>query len=187
VRRIVLPAEPLSDGLTALRPWSVADVRSLVAACRDPEIARFTRVPEDYTEDDARLYLAQAAAVTAAGTGVGFAIAPSAARAELAGSISLLRVCWAHRRAEVGYWLASGALRLICHWGLTTLGLERIDLLAATVNSASQRVAERAGFTREALLRSYMASPQDGRWDMVAFGLLADELRAPRSAAPVGE
>jgi RimJ/RimL family protein N-acetyltransferase len=90
---------------------------------------------------------------------------------------------WQHRRAEVGYWLgcdarglghATRAVRLICAWGFLALGLERIDLLAATGNAASQRVAERAGFTREGVLRSYMRG-RDGRQDMVAFGLLASD------------
>ena len=39
----------------------------------------------------------------------------------------------------------------------------------------SQRVAERAGFQREALLRSYEAAKQ-GWLDMVVFGLLPGEL-----------
>ncbi len=66
-------------------------------------------------------------------------------------------------------------MRLICAWGFETLGLERIELLAATGNPASQRVAERAGFTREAVLRSFMRGEGE-RQDMVAFGLLRDEL-----------
>jgi len=102
---------------------------------------------------------------------------------DLLGSISLVRFAWEHARGEVGYWLArpargqghaTRAVRLICGWGLEVLGLERIDLLAATGNPASQRVAERAGFTREAVLRSYMRANFE-RQDMVAFGLLVDE------------
>ena len=41
--------------------------------------------------------------------------------------------------------------------------------------SLAQRVAERVGFSREAVLRSYMRS-RDGRQDMVAFGLLRAEV-----------
>ena len=48
------------------------------------------------------------------------------------------------------------AVRLIAAWGFRSLALERVDLLAATDNPASQRVAERCGFTREAVLRSYL-------------------------------
>jgi RimJ/RimL family protein N-acetyltransferase len=58
---------------------------------------------------------------------------------------------------------------------VNTLGLARLELLTATANLASQRVAERAGFTREAVLRSYLLGKQ-GRLDMVVFGLLAEEL-----------
>jgi RimJ/RimL family protein N-acetyltransferase len=49
-------------------------------------------------------------------------------------------------------------------------------LLAGTGNAASQQVAQRAGFTREAVLRSYMRGKGE-RQDMVAFGLLRDELQ----------
>ena len=93
---------------------------------------------------------------------------------------------WEHRRAEVGYWLAldargrghaTRAVNLICGWGFEILDLERIELLAATGNPASQRVADRAGFTREAVLRSYMRG-RDGRQDMVAFAMLRTDSRS---------
>ncbi len=46
VPKIVLGAEPLVDAPTALRPWRDSDIYSIVAACQDPEIVRWTRVPE---------------------------------------------------------------------------------------------------------------------------------------------
>lgn len=110
-----------------------------------------------------------------------FAILSGGSDGELIGSISLLRFAWEHQRGEVGYWLgragrgaghATRAVGLICRWGFTSLALERIDLLAGAGNLASQHVAQRAGFTREALLRSYLAH-SGGRQDVVAFGLLA--------------
>ena len=70
---------------------------------------------------------------------------------------------------------ATRAVRLACRWAFDSLGLERIDLLAAAGNLPSQRVAERAGFTREALLRAHTRGPH-GREDMVAFGLFADDV-----------
>lgn len=182
--RIVLPRQPLTHGETLLRPWEDADVPALVAACQDPEIVRWTRVPAVYGEADARFYLAQRHEATVAGITAPFAI-QHATSGELLGSISLLRFAWRHARGEVGYWLAAAArgqghatraVKLICAWGFQSLGLERIDLLAATGNPASQRVAERAGFTREAVLRSYMQGAEE-RHDMVAFGLLRGELR----------
>jgi RimJ/RimL family protein N-acetyltransferase len=65
-------------------------------------------------------------------------------------------------------------VRLICGWGFQELGLERIALIAAVANSASQTVGDRAGFTREAVLRSYLQT-DDGRLDAVCFGLLTTD------------
>jgi RimJ/RimL family protein N-acetyltransferase len=167
------------DGDTLLRPWRDSDLGALVAACQDPEISRWTRVPRNYGESDGRAYLLQRFDMVYDGRAAPFAIVNSAEDA-LAGSIALIQIHWEHRRAEVGYWLAreargrghaSRAVRLICAWGHAALGLERIDLHAASGNALSQRVAERAGFEREAVLRSYMRIG-DERQDMVAFGLL---------------
>lgn len=189
--RIVLPAEPLIEGPTALRPWRDSDVPALVAACQDPEIPRWTRVPADYTTSDARMYMMYRHDAIAADTMAPFAITASSELDRLLGSISLMRFSWPHRRGEVGYWLAreargqghaTRAVQLICAWGFQTLGLERIELLAATGNPASQRVAERSGFTREAVLRSFLAG-RSGQQDMVAFGRLVSDAADPGSQA----
>jgi RimJ/RimL family protein N-acetyltransferase len=180
--RVVLPAEPLVDGPTALRPWRDSDLQALVAACQDPEISRWTAVPYPYGESDARAYLLHRYDAVGAAAAAPFAIV-AAGGGELLGSIALNHLEWRHARSEVGYWLAleargqghaTRAVRQICRWGFEALGLERVDLMAATTNQPSQRVAERAGFTREALLRSYMRG-RDGRQDMIAFGLLASD------------
>ena len=177
--RVVLPAEPLLDGPTTLRPWRDTDIGALVSACQDPEIGRWTSVPSPYGEADARAYLLHRFDAIHAGTAAPFAIVHASSES-LLGSIALNWLDSKNRSGEVGYWLAlearghghaTRAVRLICDWGFQTLGLERVELLAATANPASQRVAERAGFSREAVLRSYM-SGKDGRQDMVAFALL---------------
>lgn len=184
-RRIVLSGDHLVDGETALRAWRDSDLEPLVVACQDPEISRWTRVPYPYGAADARAYLLQRHDSLHAGIAAPFAIVSAADRDHLLGSISLMRFSWPHARAEVGYWLAepargqghvTRAVRLISDWGFRSLGLQRIDLMAATENPASQRVAERCGFTREAVLRSYLQG-RDGRQDMVAYGLLAREVR----------
>lgn len=184
-RRIVLPGDPLIEGETALRAWRDSDLGPLTAACQDPEISLWTRVPYPYGSADAQAYLLQRHDSLRAGLAAPFAIVAAADRDHLLGSISLMRFSWRHARAEVGYWLAKEArgqghvtrgVRLITAWGFRSLGLQRIDLMAATENPASQRVAERCGFTREAVLRSYLQG-KEARQDMVAFGLLAREAR----------
>ena len=184
---IRLPGAPLTAGPTTLRPWRDGDLTALVSLCRDPDIVRWTRVPANYTEADGRLYLARRHDMAHAGLLAPFAIVSGGPDGELIGSISLLRFVSEHRRSEVGYWLgrasrgaghATRAVGLICRWGFDHLGLERIDLLAATGNAASQAVAQRSGFTREAVLRSYL-NTSAGRHDVVCFGLLAGESPSP--------
>jgi RimJ/RimL family protein N-acetyltransferase len=186
----VLSGEPLVDGLTALRPWRDADIPALVVACQDPEISRWTRVPSPYGEADARAYTQQRYDVLQAGTAAPFAIVSAEDDRLLLGSIALMRLDWQHGRGEVGYWLAAQArgaghvtraVKLICRWGFDNLRLERIELLAATGNAASLAVAERTGFTREAMLRSYLLG-RDGRQDMVAYGLLITDATDRASA-----
>jgi RimJ/RimL family protein N-acetyltransferase len=56
------------------------------------------------------------------------------------------------------------------------LGLARLELTCGPENVASQRVAERCGFTREGLLRSHVPF-KGARRDSVIYGLLPGELR----------
>lgn len=154
---------------------------AVTAACQDPEIARWTRVPENYTESDARAFLLHRYDALLAGTTAPFAIVSTEDR--LLGSVSLIHIEWPHLRAEVGYWLAgparglghaTRAVRLVSGWGFDSLGLERLSLYAATGNLASQHVAERSGFTREATLRAWYRG-KHGYEDMVAYALLASD------------
>ncbi len=95
-------------------------------------------------------------------------------------------------RVEVGYWLlpegrgrgrATRALRLVSRWALSQRTVARVELGTAPENAASQRVAERNGFQREGLHRSYQAI--DGlREDTVSFALLPADLGITREPEP---
>ena len=183
MNRIVLPAEPLVDGPTALRPWRDSDLQQIVGICQDQEIARWTRVPERFGEADGRAYLLSRHDAIMSGAMAPFAVVDAEDDTRVLGSTSLFRINWEHLRGEVGYWLGreargrghvTRAVGLICGFGFDSLGLERIELYAATENPASQRVAERSGFVREAVVRSYLQGKGE-RQDMVAFGLLRGE------------
>jgi RimJ/RimL family protein N-acetyltransferase len=183
VTKIVLPGEALVDGATRLRPWRDSDVPAVAEACRDAEIARWTTVPDNYSQADARAFLLYRYDALLAGTTAPFAVVSETD--ELLGSIALMRIDWDHARAEAGYWLArwgrgqghaTRALRLICRWGFSELGLGRIELFAATGNDPSRGVAARAGFVREAVMRAYLRGKAEQQ-DMVAYGLLAAEPR----------
>ena len=67
------------------------------------------------------------------------------------------------RAVNLGYWVrtsrtregvASAATRLLARFGFEELKLNRVEIIAATGNKASQRVAEKAGATKEGVLRN---------------------------------
>jgi RimJ/RimL family protein N-acetyltransferase len=101
------------------------------------------------------------------------------------GGGSLNNVDLREGRAAIGYWLAphargrgvaTHAVRLIAGWAFRDLQVARLELTCGPDNVASQRVAERCGFTREGVLRSHL--PFNGaRRDTVVFSLLPGELR----------
>jgi RimJ/RimL family protein N-acetyltransferase len=182
VPAIPLPEPALSDGEIALRPWTWDDLPALTAACQDPEIPRWTVVPSPYTEDHAREFVVACDADRKTGTQLALAIVDGEGR--LLGAIALGGLDWQQRTGEIGYWIAryarrraiaTRATRLLSRWALTRLGLERVELLANPLNEPSQRVAQRAGFTREGLLRKYRRRRGE-REDLVMFSLLAEEL-----------
>lgn len=89
-------------------------------------------------------------------------------------------------RGSVGYWLlpeargkglATRAVQLVGLWALRDLALARLALLTEPSNLWSQRLAERSGFQREGVLRSY--AEIDGRKvDYVVFSLLPSDVDA---------
>jgi RimJ/RimL family protein N-acetyltransferase len=177
------PPESLSDGTVTLRLWRRADVAAIVAALDDPEIATFLdHVPQPYGDADAHAWLDSVELGWADGSFAGFAIEVDA---RAVGSITL---SFKPDRSvgEVGYWTAAEArgrgvttraVRLLAGWAIGDCGVERLELRADVDNVASQRVAEKAGFTREGVLRSQHYNPRVGRRvDHVMFSLLPGEL-----------
>jgi len=179
VAQLHYPAPPLSDGALRLRPYRAEDLDALVAELSDPEIPRWTNVPSSYGREEGEAFLAQADPQRLAGRALTLAIGD-----ELQGAVGLTNVDWRDRRAEMGYWvaaswrgrgLASRAVALLSAWALSDAGFERLDLYANPANGASQRVAEKAGFTREGFLRE-LRYRQGEREDLYVFSRLASDL-----------
>lgn len=186
---IVLPDPPLTDGVVRLRPWRHRDIPAIVGACRDPEIGRWTSVPIDYSEENARAWLATHREMLLRGKGAALAIT-EAGSGEVVGSVGVSTYDWTHSVAEIGYWVgpqarrrgvATRAVRLICAWAFEHLGMARIELCIQPGNIASQRVAEKASFAPEGILRS-RRDLKGRRVDLMLFSLVAsDRALAPRS------
>jgi RimJ/RimL family protein N-acetyltransferase len=76
-----------------------------------------------------------------------------------------------------GQGVMSEALRLFCGYLFETRKMNRLQLTVVPGNVASQRVAEKAGFQREGLLRGTVFLHGRNQ-DMQMFALLRDEWRA---------
>jgi RimJ/RimL family protein N-acetyltransferase len=168
---------PLADGVVRLRAWSPADADELVRCCNDPDVRRFLPpIPIPFTRADADEFIEANRPVPDGRSG--FALAIEWDGVPLAGGtgIRLLEpgLC------QFGYWvapeargrgIATRALRLFATWALDEAGVERAQLFTDPANPISQRVAERAGFQREALLRSFYLLRGERR-DAVMFSRL---------------
>jgi len=168
------------DGVV-LRAWRMEDAPAVVDACRDTEIARWLAlVPQPYSLDDARRYIQDC--IEASDDRRPFAITDAETGA-LIGSIdmNITRLGAGH----IGYWMApqarghgrtTAALRALSRWAIEELGLGRVELATDPDNIASQRVAEKAGFKREGVLRAMLPTRDGARRDGVMFSLLPGEL-----------
>ena len=173
----LLPGYPgRTDGVVSLRRWRPDDAQDVARACADPDTARWLPVSVPYTAADARAYVEQIVqAQWSDGSAANVAVT-DAVTGELLGAVGLrLR----DGIGEVGYWtapwtrgrgVAGRAAQLHTAWGVEALGLARVELLTDTRNTASQRVAERAGFLREGVARAVRPEPRGtARVDMVVW------------------
>ena len=75
--------------------------------------------------------------------------------------------------AARGRGIATEALRLLTDWAFATLGLGRVQVFVAPENAAALGLAERAGFRREGVLRSYW-EVDGARLDVVVLARSGD-------------
>jgi RimJ/RimL family protein N-acetyltransferase len=173
----------LRDDLVVLRPATLDDVDAITAACQDPEIPRFTRVPSPYGREQGLEYVEGVRVGWLDGTHASLSIRDASDDA-LIGSVSVMGLDRTPGTGEIGYWVAkeargrgvaTRAVRLVSRWAVADLGLLRLELMTDVDNVASQAVAERAGFTREGVLRSY-ETHGCGRIDVVMFSLVPSDV-----------
>lgn len=84
------------------------------------------------------------------------------------GGCGLHRIDWTLRKFEVGYWLRQSAQRrgamveivtALTRLAFDTLGARRVEIRTDDLNERSWRVAERAGFALEGVLRQDSLAP----------------------------
>ena len=183
---LVLPEGGITGSLgggrrIVLREWHRSDIPALVAAIDGLEGRHWLQsIPDPYTPADAEQYISFTRTQLTAGAAAELVIVVDGA---LAGAVGLRLVGPDGGAGEIGYWVAeamrgrgvaSTAARLLSDFGIETLGLRRIELHAAVANTASRRVAEKAGFELEGVRRA---------WRLVG-GVPADHAIYSRLPAP---
>ncbi|MEY9878002.1 RimJ/RimL family protein N-acetyltransferase [Streptacidiphilus sp. MAP12-33] len=164
------PVLPAAGGLS-LRPWQPDDAAAFLSAYQDPEIRRwhtrrpaskarvlewFDRYRQDWQQERGGHW-----AVTRDG-------------GEVLGRIAMGSVNLEEAIAGIGYWVlpaargagvATAALSALSAWAMKGVGFHRLHLDHSTRNLASCRVATKAGYLPEGVMRS-AGLHDDGRHDM---------------------
>lgn len=159
----------LRDDAIALEPLAQRDVPGLLALARVDDVIAFTRVPAGADESFVRDWIGRYERAWRNGTAGGFSVRDAQTDAFL-GFAAAVALELEERQAELGYMVlpeargrgvARRSLELLTRWCFDDLGLERLELRIDPANAASTRIAERAGYTLDGVLRSLYL--KDGR------------------------
>jgi [ribosomal protein S5]-alanine N-acetyltransferase len=176
------PVLAAPGGLT-LRPWLPSDATTVLAAYADPDIRHWHRRGVA-SEDEARELIARWNHGWAGETTACWAVLAGGS-AEIAGRVTIRDIDLDVGQGEVGYWVlpsargggvAVRAVREASRWALEELGLHRLELGHSVANTASCRVADKAGFRLEATLSSALLHA-DGWHDLHLHALTGDGAR----------
>jgi RimJ/RimL family protein N-acetyltransferase len=167
----------LRNGPVLLRGFAMSDLSLIRGAAADPYIPTMTSVPSPYSDDNGRAFIERQHRLALHGHGYPFVISESvvsgsgvsgsgdsSSSQDGVGALGMWLRDIENGRASIGYWLlpsargkrlAGRALRAIVTYAFETLAIPRLQLFIEPWNVASQRTAEYAGFSREALLRGW--------------------------------
>jgi len=178
-RRLEVPE--LSDNGVRLEPLARALAPEFAwILTADEETTRFTYIPSRPDEAFLERWLGRYEDAWKDESLAGFAVR---ADEELVGFAAFVQLNLEGRQGELGYvvapsargrGVATTAVELLTSWGFDALGLQRIELRIDPRNVGSERVAERAGFRREGVLRS-VAFKEGLRSDVGIWSRLADD------------
>ena len=150
-----------------IRPYEPADAEGLFNAATESAHDMFPWLPwchPEYTLGEAEGWIALCEANRLAGSEFHFAIL--SALGEFLGGCGINGLNREHQFANLGYWVRSSAVgkgvataatQLIRDWAFGNTDLVRLEIVAATGNHASARVAEKSGAIHEGRLHDRLA------------------------------
>ena len=175
------PPPTLTDGVVVLRELREEDRSAVLRTMRDPLVARWLNMPRVPVDRDFDSLLRLSRAGRASGDRTDYAVT-EAGEDVAVGAVVVSR---RHRdNYEIAYLagaqgrgrgLMSRAVRLACD-AFFADGVGRIELRTHPDNEASQRLAERCGFTREGRERNSIWL-HGRREDALVWSLLPDDPR----------
>ncbi|MFF3847509.1 GNAT family N-acetyltransferase [Streptomyces sp. NPDC002328] len=169
--RIPQPVLPTGDGLV-LRPWRPGDAPAVHAAFQDPLMHQWYVRAAD-SEEEVAGWIEEWLGAWREERTAQWAVA-DADTDVLLGRVALREIVLGDGVAEVAYWttaasrgrgVAARATTTLSRWALDDIGFHRLELLHATANEASCRVAAKSGFSLEGTKRSAVLHA-DGWHDM---------------------
>jgi ribosomal-protein-serine acetyltransferase len=175
----------LSDGFVTLRPQGPQDLDQLYESVIESMTelsAWMSWAHPDYSLDETRAWLKTNPDTWKLGTAYNFAIL-DASDGSFLGGCGLNNIHAVDNFANLGYWVrtsrtgqgvATAAARLIAEFGFDRVRLTRAEIVVAGGNKVSQRVAAKAGATREAVLRNRI-KVRETIHDGVMFSLIPED------------
>ncbi len=192
------PAEPavLSDGVVMLRGLRADDLPAVIEQCNDPEMVRFTTIPQPYGRAEAEGFLAMVATNWRDGSSRCWSIEvvdPAAAdrRGAWAGSLEYhfvnpvaVEVAWSLHPAQRGRGYGSRAVLLLLEHIFAETGAQVIHWRAVVGNWASRRVAWRCGFRHDGMVPALLDNGRGQVDDGWVASLRRADPRVPRHRWP---
>lgn len=146
-----------------LRQVTKDDANSLLKYLSDKEVMMYVGLEPFKSIDDALDEISWYRSIFEKRTGIRWGITLKD-QEEVIGSCGFLNLVSQHYRSEIGvelsreHWgkeIASEAFEAVIKYGFDQMNLQRIEALIEPPNIPSQKLAEKQGFVREGLLRSY--------------------------------
>jgi RimJ/RimL family protein N-acetyltransferase len=179
-----LPGGELTDGVVRLRPLGTADAAFETELRHTRDVWETSVPPQKPSLEEISRRCLRAESQWLAGTRADLVIVDAATGAP-AGDIGLYYEAPPLAQAMIGYSMlpafrgrgfTTRAVQLLSLWAFAETDIARLIAGALPSNTGSHRVLEKAGFRREAYLKSHLPGPDGTRDDDVQFVLLAEDL-----------
>jgi RimJ/RimL family protein N-acetyltransferase len=163
----MFPFIKLTDGVITMRPFEFGDENDLHDAVHEslPELKPWMSwASEKYSRETARNFITVTRGQWSSGAMYAFAIADTAT-GKLLGGCSLSHIHPVYYFCNLGYWvrasrhgegIAGRAANLAARFGFERAGLIRAEIVIATGNESSKRVAEKIGAHYEGIMLNRM-------------------------------